>query len=92
MKSSEGAPGCAKGRKSFLSSVLSYEMIPYLITNVLENESLVTDVLDYENAKLHVIEIIKLLLMDPGFGLMFRLQLDSIPEWEKYKSQCINGS
>ena len=84
MKSSSGSPGSAFGRGPFLSSVLRCGLIHFLVNDVLENTSL-ENVNDPEAVKLHTLEIINLLSMDPGYGLMFRLILDSIPQWEKYE-------
>ena len=84
MKSIDGAPNCAKGRKIFLDSVLSCGLIPFLVDNILEHPSR-QDILDEDATKLHVIEIIDLLSKDPGYGLMFHIILDALPNWSKYK-------
>lgn len=98
ISSSNGAPGSANGRSILLSCVLKCELVPFLINHVLENRAstkvgeniIASD--DDENkeaiplVKAHAAEIIKVLLMDPGYGLMFRLVVDSIPGGEKYST------
>ena len=84
--SSAGAPGSAQGRIALLQSALACELSKFLIEGVLENRSLPT-VKDPAAAKVHSVELLKLLTMDPGYGLKFKLILDEIPAWKKYKSQ-----
>lgn len=89
MNSSDGAPGSAKGRKKFLSSVLSCGLLQFLIDDVLENPTLDDDVDEPESVKEYAVEILNLLLMDPGYGLMFYLVLNSLANFEKYKDKVL---
>lgn len=84
--SSAGAPGSGQGRVALLQSALVCELPKFLVDDVLENSSLPT-VKDPAAAKVHSVELLKLLTMDPGYGLKFKLILDKIPAWKKYKSQ-----
>ena len=84
--SSAGAPGSAQGRVALLESALACELSKFLVEDVLENETL-NNVKDPAAAKVHTVELLKLLTMDPGYGLKFKLILDEIPAWKKYKSQ-----
>jgi hypothetical protein len=84
--SSAGAPGSAQGRIALLESALVCELPKVLVEQVLENSSL-TKVKDPAAAKVHSVELLKLLTMDPGYGLKFQLILKGIPAWKKYKSQ-----
>lgn len=81
-----GAPGCADGRRALLESALRCELPKYLVESVLENPNL-RKVKDPASAKVRVIELLKLLTQDPGFGLKFKLELDKSPAWKKYVSQ-----
>ncbi len=82
--SSNGAPGSARGRNILLSSVLKCGLIQFLVNNVLEN-STAQSVSEPDLLKTNAVGIIQLLLMDPGYGLMFQLTLDKIPEWKKHQ-------
>eukprot|EP00540_Astrosyne_radiata_P023422 CAMPEP_0116844290 /NCGR_PEP_ID=MMETSP0418-20121206/12581_1 /TAXON_ID=1158023 /ORGANISM="Astrosyne radiata, Strain 13vi08-1A" /LENGTH=408 /DNA_ID=CAMNT_0004475177 /DNA_START=358 /DNA_END=1584 /DNA_ORIENTATION=+ len=84
--STGGAPGCAQGRVALLQSALACRLAEFLLQDVLENESLV-NVKDPATAKVYAVGLLKLLTMDPGFGMKFKLILDGIPAWKKYKSQ-----
>jgi hypothetical protein len=84
--SSAGAPGSAQGRVALLESALVCELPKFLVEQVLENPSL-PKVKDPAAAKVHSVELLKLLTMDPGYGLKFQLILKEIPAWKKYKSQ-----
>jgi len=84
--SSPGAPGCAQGRILLLQSALACQLAEFLVTSVLENPTL-RNVKDPAATKVHAVELLKLLTMDPGYGLKFQLLLDDIPAWKKYKSQ-----
>ena len=53
---------------------------------MLENPSL-SKVKDPASVIVHTVEILKLLVKDPGYGLKFQLILDKIPQWKKYVSQ-----
>ncbi len=90
MNSSDAAPGSAKGRKKFLTSVLSCGLLQFLIDDVLENPTLDDDVDEPESVKEYAVEILNLLLMDPGYGLMFYLVLSSLANWEKYKDKVLD--
>jgi len=81
-----GAPGAAQGRVALLQQALACELCQTLILHVLENPKL-SDIKDPAAAKVHAIDLIKLLTKDPGYGGKFKLILQDIPEWQKYKSQ-----
>lgn len=81
-----GAPGSAQGRVALLQSALQCELPRFVVDDVLENP-LLANVKDPAAAKVHAIELLKLLTMDPGYGLKFKLILDELPAWKKYKSQ-----
>ncbi len=84
--SRSGAPGAAQGRVSLLQSALVCGLAEFLINDVLESPQL-PSIKDSASAKVHAVELLKLLTMDPGFGLKFQLILDGIPAWKRYKSQ-----
>jgi hypothetical protein len=84
--SSGGAPGAADGRIALLQASLVNELPKFLLEGVLENPAL-SKVKDSAAAKVHTVELLKLLTMDPGFGMKFQLILDEIPAWKNYKSQ-----
>ena len=77
IKSFEGAPGSAKGRNSLLSCILSCGFIEFLVNKVLVKSAL-ESVNEPEKVKLQAEEIIKLLTMDPGYGLKFQLILKEL--------------
>jgi len=81
-----GAPGCADGRRALLESALRCDLPKYLIESVLENPKL-SKVKDPAAAKVHVVELLKLLTQDPGYGLKFQIILEQLPPWKKYVSQ-----
>ncbi len=82
IKTSPGAPGCAKGRDALLSSILSCGFIEFLVKEVLVESSLVS-VKESENVKVQAEEIMKLLMMDPGYGLKFQLILNELEYYPK---------
>jgi len=82
-----GAPDCAHGRTALLESALQYELPRFLVEHVLENAASLSRVLDPAAAKVHAVDLCKLLCRDPGYGLKFRLILDSLEGWRKYKDQ-----
>lgn len=84
--STNGAPGSAEGRKTLLESALHCDLATYLVETVLENSSLV-NVKDPASAKVHAVELLKLLCQDPGYGMKFKLILEKMPAWKKYVSQ-----
>jgi hypothetical protein len=84
--STNGAPGSAEGRKALLESALHCDLATYLVENVLENSSL-RNVKDPASAKVHAVELLKILCQDPGYGMKFKLILEKIPAWKKYESQ-----
>lgn len=86
VETEEGAPGCAEGRRALLQSALVCDLPSYLVESVLENPSL-SRVKDPASAKVHVVELLKLLLEDPGYGMKFKLIMEKIPAWKKYMSQ-----
>ena len=81
-----GAPGSAQGRIALLQSALACKLCKFLVEGVLENPGL-SSIKDPAAAKVHSVELLKLLTMDPGYGLKFKLILDDMPAWKKYKSQ-----
>jgi hypothetical protein len=84
--STPGAPGSAQGRVSLLESALACKLPQFLLNDVLENPTL-QQVRDAASAKVHCVDLLKLLTMDPGYGPKFSLILDALPAWSKYKSQ-----
>ena len=83
---SAGAPGSAQGRIALLQSALAGGLCKFVVEQVLENPGL-SSIKDPAAAKVHSVELLKLLTMDPGYGLKFKLILDEMPAWKKYKSQ-----
>ena len=81
-----GAPGAADGRIALLQSALLCKLPRFLLNDVLENSTL-PRVKDPAAVKVHSVELLKMLTEDPGFGMKFRILLDDIPAWNKYKSQ-----
>lgn len=81
-----GAPGALEGRDSLLQQALACRLCPFLVDEVLENSTL-AEVRDPAAAKVHSIELLKFLTKDPGYGQMFKLVLEDLPAWNKYKSQ-----
>jgi hypothetical protein len=81
-----GAPGSAQGRIALLQQALACKLCHFLVDGVLENPTL-ANVRDPATAKVHAIELLKLLSKDPGYGPKFKLILDTLPAWKKYKSQ-----
>jgi hypothetical protein len=82
----QGAPGAADGRVALLQSALQCKLPHFLVDDVLENSSL-SKVKDPAAAKVHSVELLKLLADDPAFGMKFQMILDDIPAWKKYKAQ-----
>lgn len=88
MISLAGAPNSARGRCILLDSALACELPQFLVMNILENPRFEFDVKDSKSTKLHVIELLQLLLKDPGYGLKFKIVLESMPTWNlKYIQQ-----
>ncbi|KAL3930367.1 MAG: hypothetical protein SGBAC_011798 [Bacillariaceae sp.] len=81
-----GAAGAADGRVPLLQSALTCELPSFLVERVLENAALST-IKDPAAAKVHTVELLKLLTQDPGYGMKFQMILDEIPAWKKYKKQ-----
>lgn len=81
-----GAPGAAQGRISLIQSALACKLAEFLLNDVLENASL-ANIKDQASAKVHTVELLKLLTMDPAYGMKFKLILEKEPCWRKYKSQ-----
>jgi hypothetical protein len=84
--STGGAPECAQGRMALLQQALACRLCHFLVESVLENPTL-KDTRDPASAKVHAIDLLKLLSRDPGYGPKFKLILDTLPAWKKYKSQ-----
>jgi hypothetical protein len=83
---SDGAPGAARGRAPLLQQAVECRLCEFLVDKVLENDTL-KNIRDPAAAKVHAIALLKLLLKDPGYGLKFKIILDGLPAWKKYKSQ-----
>lgn len=83
---SSGAPGALEGRDSLLQQAIACHLCAFLVDGVLENSTL-AEVRDPAAAKVHSIELLKFLTKDPGYGQMFKLILEDLPAWKKYKSQ-----
>lgn len=81
-----GAPGAAQGRVALLQSALACKLVEFLLNDVLENETL-KNVKDPSSAKVHAVELLKLLTKDPAYGMKFNIILEELPSWRKYKSQ-----
>jgi len=81
-----GAPGAARGRVALLQQALACGLCEFLVDGVLENPGL-KDVRDPAAAKVHAIDLVKLLTRDPGYGPRFKLILDDLPAWKKYGAQ-----
>lgn len=81
-----GAPGSAQGRVSLLQQAIACNLCEFLVNQVLENPKL-DKIRDTAGAKVHSIELLKMLSKDPGFGAKFKMILNEIPAWKKYKSQ-----
>jgi len=81
-----GAPGAADGRVPLLQSALTCELPRFLVERVLESAAL-SSIKDPAAAKVHTVELLKLLTQDPGYGMKFEMILDEIPAWKKYKKQ-----
>jgi hypothetical protein len=71
---------------ALLQSALQCKLPHFLVDDVLENSSL-SKVKDPAAAKVHSVELLKLLADDPAFGMKFQMILDTIPAWKKYKAQ-----
>ena len=84
--SSDGAPGAACGRITLLHQALACRLCQFLVNDFLENVSL-EEIKDPSAGKVHAVDLLKLLTMDPGYGMKFKLILKDIPAWSKYKSQ-----
>lgn len=81
-----GAPGAAHGRVALLQQALACKLCEFLVDGVLENPSL-HKIRDPAAAKVHAIDLLKMLSQDPGFGPKFKMILDNLTAWKKYKSQ-----
>lgn len=81
-----GAPGSAHGRVSLLQQAIACNLCEFLVDKVLENSAL-SSIRDPSAAKVHSIEILKMLSKDPGYGPKFKMILDGLPAWKKYKTQ-----
>ena len=83
---SGGAPNSAQGRVALFQQALACDLCHFVMDKILENPKL-QDAKDPVAAKTHAIDLLKTLTTDPGFGLKFKLILDDIPAWSKYKLQ-----
>lgn len=86
MKTVAGARGSADGRVPLLQSAILCDFPNFILDSVLENPKL-QQVKDPAAAKVHGVELLKLLTQDPGYGMKFHQILDENPKWKKYKTQ-----
>ncbi len=86
MKTIPGAHGAANGRVALLQCAISCDLPNFIIDTVLESIKL-RDTKDPAAAKVHGIELLKLLTQDPGYGMKFQQILDENANWKKYKTQ-----
>ena len=84
MQNTDGAPNSARGRKILLDSALACGLPAFCILSVLENPNL-NSVKNATATKAHTLELLHLMLKDPGYGLQFELVLNAIPNGKKYK-------
>lgn len=45
------------------------------------------EIKDPAAGRVHAVNLLKLLTMDPGYGMKFKLILKDLPAWSRYKSQ-----
>ena len=83
---SGGAPNSAQGRVALFQQALACNLCQFILDKILENPKL-QDVKDPVAAKTHAIDLLKTLTTDPGYGPKFKLILDDMPAWSKYKLQ-----
>lgn len=86
MKTTDGAPNSARGRKVLLDSALACGLPQFLINSILENPN-INSIKDPSTAKAHSVELLHLMLKDPGYGMQFELVIDAISTGNKYKPQ-----
>jgi hypothetical protein len=84
--STDGASGAANSRVALLHQALACQLCQFLVNDFLENMSL-PEIKDPAAGKVNAIRLLKLLTMDPGYGMKFKLILKDLPAWSKYKSQ-----
>ena len=80
-KLNKGAPNSLKGRRIFLDNILNSGFVEFIITKVLLNANL-SKCKDSSEIRTHVLDILQLLISDPGFGSNFKeiiLNLPSFP-------------
>ena len=80
------APGSARGRVSLLHQALECNLAPFLLESILDLPYL-SSCKDPASAKVHAVDLCKLLILDPGYGMKFELILEGLPGWKKYGSQ-----
>ena len=86
IKTVAGAPGAADGRVPLLQSALLCDLPNFIVNKVLESPKL-KEIKDPAAAKVHGVELLKLLTQDPGYGLKFQQILSENPKWKKYQAQ-----
>ena len=86
IRTAEGAPGSVNGRIGLLEAAGNLGLVRFLLEDVLENSTL-CNVKDPASVKVHSVDILKLIILDPAYGLRFRLVLESMSAWDKYKDQ-----
>jgi len=75
-----------KERETLILSAIKCKLPEFLILEVLENPSL-KYVREPSCVQVHVVELLHLFLKDPFYGSKFKMILDAIPTWKKYKSR-----
>ena len=80
-KLNKSAPNSLKGRRIFLDNISNSGFVEFIITKVLLNENL-SKCKNSSEIRTHVMDILQLLISDPGFGSNFKdiiLNLPSFP-------------
>ncbi len=85
IRSTVGAPNSAPSRNILLDSALSCKLHEFLLLSVLENPEH-NQVKDWDLVKLHSLELLRLLMKDPGYGMKFEFLMNAIPSWKSYKN------
>jgi len=86
MKTVAAAPGAADGRIALLQSAILCDLPNFIVNQVLEHPKL-KEIKDPAAAKVHGVELLKLLIQDPGYGMKFEQMLSENMKWKKYQAQ-----
>jgi len=81
------ALGSSRPRSALLRAALELDLAPILIEKIFGENPSLEQVRDPEAAKVHTVEIIKLLVNDHVYGPTFRKIIDNIPAWKRYSNQ-----